>query len=80
MMGPSALEAVPITGHDPGGRPRFKDLATPFLQIKKAVLKSQYGLDSKYDIFSDKSGNMYYGPRQGTGTNQYMHMNKIGPR
>lgn len=35
-------------------------------------LKHEYGLDSKYDIFVDRKGDMYFGPRQGTGTPQSM--------
>ena len=42
------------------------------------ALKKDFGLDSKSDIFSDKNGNMYSGPRQGTGTPQYLHMNTSG--
>jgi len=42
------------------------------------ALKRDLGLDSKYDIFSDKNGNMYSGPRQGTGIPQYLHMNTSG--
>lgn len=41
-------------------------------------LKRDLGLDSKYDIFSDKNGNMYSGPRQGTGVPQWLHMNTGG--
>jgi hypothetical protein len=42
------------------------------------ALKRDLGLDSKSDIFSDGKGNMYSGPRQGTGTPQYLHMNIFG--
>jgi hypothetical protein len=42
-------------------------------------LKKQFGLSSDSDIFADSDGNMYYGPRQGTGTPQYMWMNTEGP-
>ena len=41
-------------------------------------MKRDLGLDSKNDIFVDKNGNMYSGPRQGTGTPQYLHMNTSG--
>jgi RHS repeat-associated protein len=41
-------------------------------------LKRDLGLDSKSDIFSDRNGNMYSGPRQGTGIPQYLHMNTAG--
>jgi hypothetical protein len=34
------------------------------------ALKRDFGLDSKSDIFVDKHGNMYSGPRQGTGIPQ----------
>ncbi|MDD2777107.1 MAG: hypothetical protein PHU06_14240 [Gallionella sp.] len=40
--------------------------------------KRELGLDSKSDIFVDKNGNMYSGPRQGTGNLQYLHMNETG--
>lgn len=42
------------------------------------AMKSDLGLDSKSDIFADKNGNMYSGPRKGTGLNQYLHMNTGG--
>ncbi len=41
-------------------------------------MKRDLRLDSKNDIFVDKDGNMYSGPRQGTGTPQYLHMNTSG--
>lgn len=41
-------------------------------------LKHEYGLDSKYDIFVDRKGDMYFGPRQGTGTPQSMGINING--
>ena len=41
-------------------------------------MKDDLGLNSKSDIFSDKNGNMYSGPRQGTGTPNYLHMNIRG--
>lgn len=41
-------------------------------------MKRDLGLDSKSDIFVDKNGNMYSGPRQGTGLPQYLHMNAMG--
>lgn len=41
-------------------------------------MKREHGLDSSFDIFEDKNGNMYYGPRQGTGLPQYLHMNSMG--
>ena len=41
-------------------------------------MKDDLGLNSKSDIFSDKNGNMYSGPRQGTGTPNYLHMNTRG--
>lgn len=41
-------------------------------------LKDDLGLNSKSDIFVDKNGNMYSGPRQGTGIPQYLHMNIEG--
>lgn len=34
------------------------------------ALKEDYGLNSKSDIFVDKDGNLYAGPRQGSGTPQ----------
>ncbi len=42
------------------------------------AMKDDLGLNSKSDIFSDKNGNMYSGPRQGTGTPNYLHMNTRG--
>jgi hypothetical protein len=42
------------------------------------ALKKDLGLDSKSDIFSDKNGNMYSGPRKGTGLPEYLHMNTSG--
>lgn len=42
-------------------------------------LKRDFGLDSKYDIFKGKDGQMYYGPRQGTGTPQPMNLHVNGP-
>jgi Bacterial toxin 33 len=42
-------------------------------------LKRDFQLDSKYDIFKGKDGQMYYGPRQGTGTPQPMNLNISGP-
>ena len=41
-------------------------------------LKQQMRLDSRSDIFADKNGNMYSGPRKGTGLPQYLHMNTGG--
>lgn len=41
-------------------------------------MKDDLGLDSKSDIFADKNGNMYSGPRQGTGLPQYLYMNTMG--
>lgn len=41
-------------------------------------LKNQFGLDSKQDIFADKNGNMYSGPRKGTGIPEYLHTNIEG--
>lgn len=41
-------------------------------------MKRKMGLDSKSDIFVDKNGNMYFGPRQGTGLPQYLYMNTMG--
>jgi hypothetical protein len=41
-------------------------------------LKRDFNLDSKYDIFKGKDGQMYYGPRQGTGTPQPMNLNVNG--
>ncbi len=42
------------------------------------ALKRDYGLDSRSDIFVDKQGNMYAGPRQGTGTPQRLGINING--
>lgn len=42
------------------------------------AMKRDYQLDSTYDIFVDKDGNMYAGPRQGTGTPRYLYMNVKG--
>lgn len=42
------------------------------------ALKRDLGLDSKLDIFSDKNGNMYSGPRMGSGVPQYLRMNTRG--
>lgn len=42
-------------------------------------LKRDFQLDSKYDIFKGKDGQMYYGPRQGSGTPQPMNLNVAGP-
>jgi hypothetical protein len=33
-------------------------------------LKKEFKLDSKHDLFRDKKGNLYHGPRKGTGTPQ----------
>ncbi len=41
-------------------------------------MKRDLQLDSKYDIFADKHGNMYAGPRKGTGIPQYLNMNTQG--
>ena len=41
-------------------------------------MKDDLGLDSRYDIFVDRQGRMYAGPRQGSGTPQYLHMNVRG--
>ncbi|MES2785274.1 MAG: RHS repeat-associated core domain-containing protein [Pseudomonadota bacterium] len=41
-------------------------------------LKRDLGLDSKSDIFVDKNGNLYSGPRKGSGVPQYLHMNTRG--
>ena len=41
-------------------------------------MKRELGLNSRYDIFADRQGRMYAGPRQGTGTPQYLHMNVRG--
>jgi hypothetical protein len=42
------------------------------------ALKRDLNLDSRSDIFVDKNGNLYSGPRQGSGTPQYLHMNARG--
>lgn len=42
------------------------------------AFKRDLGLDSKSDIFVDKNGNLYSGPRKGTGLPQYLHMNTRG--
>lgn len=42
------------------------------------AFKRDLGLDSKSDIFSDRNGNMYSGPRKGTGVPDYLHMNTNG--
>jgi RHS repeat-associated protein len=42
------------------------------------ALKRDLGLDSKSDIFADRNGNMYSGPRKGSGLPQYLHMNTRG--
>ena len=41
-------------------------------------LKKDFGLDSKFDIFKDKYGNLYSGPRQGTGVNEPLGINFSG--
>ena len=41
-------------------------------------MKRELGLNSKSDIFADGKGNMYAGPRQGSGTPEYIHMNTNG--
>jgi len=41
-------------------------------------MKRDFGYGSDTDIFSDKDGNMYAGPRKGSGTPQYIHMNASG--
>ncbi|MGQ5525317.1 RHS repeat-associated core domain-containing protein [Chitinimonas sp. PSY-7] len=41
-------------------------------------MKRDLNLDSKSDIFVDKNGNMYSGPRKGTGIPKYLHMNING--
>jgi hypothetical protein len=41
-------------------------------------LKKDFGLDSKYDIFKDGDGNLYSGPRQGTGVPQPLGINASG--
>lgn len=42
-------------------------------------LKRDLGLGSDRDIFSDKNGNMYSGPRQGSGAMDWLKMNTGGP-
>jgi hypothetical protein len=42
------------------------------------ALKKNLNLDAKSDIFVDRNGNMYSGPRKGTGIPQYLHMNTRG--
>lgn len=42
------------------------------------AFKKDLGLDSKFDIFMDKNGNLYSGPRKGSGIPQYLHMNNRG--
>lgn len=42
------------------------------------ALKEDLRLDARSDIFVDGNGNMYSGPRQGTGLPQYLHMNTRG--
>lgn len=44
------------------------------------ALKKDFGLDSKSDIFADGNGNMYSGPRKGTGIPDYLHINTNGIR
>ena len=41
-------------------------------------MKRDLGYGKETDIFADKDGNMYAGPRKGTGTPQYIHMNTSG--
>lgn len=41
-------------------------------------MKRDFKLDSKRDIFSDKHGNLYEGPRKGPGTPQPLGLNKYG--
>lgn len=41
-------------------------------------LKDDFGLDSRSDIFSDRYGEMYSGPRQGTGTMEPLGINING--
>lgn len=41
-------------------------------------LKRDFGLDRKWDIFVDKNGQLYSGPRQGSGTPQPLYINKSG--
>ena len=40
--------------------------------------KRDYGLGSDKDIFVDRHGNMYAGPRKGTGIPQYLNMDSKG--
>ena len=42
------------------------------------AFKKDLGLDSKSDIFVDKNGNLYSGPRKGSGIPEYLHMNNRG--
>jgi hypothetical protein len=42
------------------------------------AMKNDLGLDSKVDIFADKNGNLYAGPRKGSDLPQYLHMNTRG--
>lgn len=42
------------------------------------TLEQELGLDARSDIFVDKNGNMYAGPRKGSGLPQYLHMNTRG--
>lgn len=42
------------------------------------AMKDDMGLNSKSDIFVDKNGNMYSGPKKGSGVPQYLHMNTRG--
>ena len=41
-------------------------------------MKRDLGYGKETDIFADKDGNMYAGPRKGTGIPQYLHMNTSG--
>ncbi len=41
-------------------------------------MKRDYNMDSKSDIFVDRHGNLYEGPRQGAGTPQPLGINKHG--
>jgi RHS repeat-associated protein len=41
-------------------------------------MKRDLGYGKETDIYADKDGNMYAGPRKGTGTPQYIHMNTSG--
>jgi RHS repeat-associated protein len=41
-------------------------------------LKKDFGLDRRWDIFVDKNGQLYSGPRQGSGTPQPLNINKSG--